>query len=67
MTTRKYAPRLLGAAFLIVAFTSVGSGLLLMSAVGSLTVWLLVAGVNAARWTERARNSSTSLAPVTSS
>jgi hypothetical protein len=35
MTTRKYAPRLLGAAFLIVALTSVGSGLLLMSAVGS--------------------------------
>jgi hypothetical protein len=34
---------------------------------GSLTVWLLVAGVNAARWTERARISSTSLAPVTSS
>lgn len=34
---------------------------------GSLTVWLLVAGVNAAQWTERARISSTSLAPVTSS
>jgi len=34
---------------------------------GSLTVWLLVAGVNAAWWTERARISSTSLAPVTSS
>lgn len=34
---------------------------------GSLTVWLLVAGVNAARWTERDRISSTSLAPVTSS
>ena len=32
---------------------------------GSLTVWLLVSGVNAARWTERARVSSTSLAPVT--
>src|SRR5713226_1261338 len=35
MTTRKCAPRLLGAAFLIVVFTSLGSGLLLMSAVGS--------------------------------
>src|SRR5713101_4908721 len=35
MTTRKHAPRLLGAAFLIVVFTSLGSGLLLMSAVGS--------------------------------
>jgi hypothetical protein len=34
---------------------------------GSLTVWLLVAGVNAARWTERARMSSTSVAPATSS
>jgi len=33
---------------------------------GSLTVWLLVAGVNAARWTERARISSTLLAPVAS-
>ncbi|HEV2139649.1 MAG TPA: DUF4386 domain-containing protein [Candidatus Dormibacteraeota bacterium] len=31
---------------------------------GSLTVWLLVSGVNAARWTERAGVSSTSLAPV---
>ncbi len=35
MTTRKYVPKLLGAAFLIVVFTSLGSGLLLMSAVGS--------------------------------
>lgn len=34
---------------------------------GSLTVWLLVAGVNAARWTERARISSTSVVPATSS
>jgi len=34
---------------------------------GSLTVWLLVAGVNATRWTELARAPSTSLAPVTSS
>lgn len=32
---------------------------------GSLTVWLLVAGVNAARWSDRARISSASLAPVT--
>ena len=31
---------------------------------GSITLWLLVAGVNAARWNERARISSTSLAPV---
>ena len=35
MTTRKYTPRLLGAAFLIVVFTSLGSGLVLMSTVGS--------------------------------
>jgi hypothetical protein len=33
---------------------------------GSLTVWLLVVGVNAARWSERTRISSTSLAPVAS-
>jgi len=35
MTTKKNVPRLLGAAFLIVIFTSLGSGLLLMSVVGS--------------------------------
>jgi hypothetical protein len=35
MTTKKYVPRLLGAAFLIVALTSLASGLLLTSAVGS--------------------------------
>ena len=35
MTTKKNVPRLLGAAFLIVVFTSLGSGLLLMSVVGS--------------------------------
>jgi hypothetical protein len=35
VTTKTSAPRLLGAAFLIVAFTSLGSGLLLMSVVGS--------------------------------
>jgi uncharacterized protein DUF4386 len=35
MNTEKHAPRLLGAAFLIVAFASLISGLLLMSAVGS--------------------------------
>jgi uncharacterized protein DUF4386 len=39
----------------------------ILAAEGSLTVWLLVAGVNAARWTERARMSSTSVAPATSS
>jgi len=32
---------------------------------GSLTIWLLAAGVNAARWTERARISTTSFVPVT--
>jgi hypothetical protein len=31
---------------------------------GSLTLWLLVAGVNAGRWSERERMSSTSLAPL---
>ena len=35
MTTKKYVPRLLGAAFLIVALTSLASGLLLTSVVGS--------------------------------
>lgn len=35
MTTKKNVPRLLGAAFLIVVFTSLGSGFLLMSVVGS--------------------------------
>ena len=35
MIREKNTPRLLGAAFLIVVFTSLGSGLLLMSAVGS--------------------------------
>ena len=32
---------------------------------GSLTIWLLVSGVNAARWTERAGVTSASLTPVT--
>ena len=35
MNTEKLAPRLLGAAFLLVAFVSLISGLLLMSVVGS--------------------------------
>ena len=35
MSPKENAPRLLGAAFLIVVFTSLGSGLLLMSAVGA--------------------------------
>ncbi len=34
MSPKENAPRLLGAAFLVVVFTSLGSGLLLMSAVG---------------------------------
>lgn len=39
----------------------------ILAAEGSLTVWLLVAGVNVVRWAERAGASSTSIAPMTSS
>ena len=46
MTTNKYVPRLLGAAFLIVALTSLASGLLLTSVVGSGGISDILVGIS---------------------
>ena len=46
MTTKKYVPRLLGAAFLIVALISLASGLLLTSVVGSGGISDILVGIS---------------------